>query len=141
MMKLPQHNMFVHSACCMKHWYLANLPTGGQALICVQCSKAAGVKVKILKETEVIHLGAGLHRTVGDDRQIERLNIAHLSIDGKIAVPGTFVSGCCHVPLELVYQRSGSYKLICESCNADIKGVKVTGPRMNYCAACGRAKR
>jgi hypothetical protein len=68
-MKLPQFNMFVHSACCMKHWYLANLPTGGQALICIQCSKAAEVKAQILKFTEVVHLGAGSYRTASTVRK------------------------------------------------------------------------
>jgi hypothetical protein len=118
MMKLPQHNMFVHSACCMTHWYLANLPTGGQALICQKCSTTAGVKVTVLKSAK-----------------LERLKI-----EGEV-VPGTFVSACHHRAFELVYRRSGSYKLICEECNSDIVGVKVTGPRMNHCAACGRAKR
>lgn len=117
-MNLPSYNMFVHSACCMKHWYLANLPTGGQALICTQCSKTAGVKVRVL-------MGA---------------KVKHLESDGK-QVPGTFVSDCCGQAFELVYQRSGSYKLICEACNQDIGGVKVTGPRMTHCAACGRSKR
>lgn len=131
MMKLSQYNMFVHSACCMKHWYLANLPTGGQALICVQCSKTAGVKVQILKESQIVVRGS---------RATEYKWIEHLVINGK-KVPGTFVSGCCHAPFELVYQRSGSYKLICESCNQDIIGVKVTGPRMNHCSVCERAKR
>jgi len=34
-LNLPRFNMFVHSACCMKHWYLSNPSTENQALICL----------------------------------------------------------------------------------------------------------
>lgn len=117
-LNLPRFNMFVHSACCMKHWYLSNPSTENQVLICMQCSKTAGVKIQVLSNAK----------------------LGHLTVEGKV-VPGIFVSECCNRAFELVYQRTGRYKLVCEECNQDILDVKVTGPKMTHCAACGRARR
>ena len=101
---------FVHSACCMKHWILVSHNLlAGHTLVCCNCSKPAGVEVTIL--------------------------------DAKISqvLPGTYLSGCCHKPFELVYEPPGQYKLTCENCGQEIEGIELEGPQMDnpHCEICG----